>query len=556
LRTRTGGLAAAIALFTILSLAYFGGALTDPAHRCACSAGTDPETYMWFLSWWPHAILHGHNPFHTTSLFAPDWIRLGAVLVIPGAATVLTPITLLFGPVVAYNLLIVAAPVLAAVFTFMLCRYLTGRLLPSLVGGYIFGFSPYLLGHMQGHADLVLVFPIPAIVHVCLRCLDHRITRRRAVVYLVILLTTLYLCSPEMTLTFVLAGAVVLAAGFSLAVERRRDVIEVARTVVLAGACAVVLVSVFLYYALTGDITEGFFNGFDDYGANGLGWLVPTNVAALAGSWFQGTANTFKADVAEHGVYVGIPLALVVVHYLVTRRRLASTRVLLVVLAILLVLASGAHLYIGGTRVMPLPWDALSHLPLLRRAIALRLAAYVFLIVAVVVALWLAQPGSDLRRAVKWVVAAAGLALLVPNLGEGFWSTRPTNPRFFTTQMYRHYLTRDETVLLLPWGQTGYGMLWQAETGFWFRQAGAYVGALLPVDYVKDPLLAPFHGSTVPPTVDELRGFLRYRSVGAVVIQQSMPGYWSRLLTGIGLHGTAVGGVVVYPVTHGRPIPG
>ena len=549
-QTPTGGLALAIVLFAILSLAYFGGALTDPASRCACSAGTDPETYMWFLSWWPHAVLHGHNPFHTTALFAPDHINLGAVQVIPAAAIVLAPITLLFGPLVSYNLLVVAAPVLAAVFAFLLCRYLTGRVLPSLVGGYIFGFSPYLLGHMQGHPDLVLVFPIPAIVHVCMRCLDHRIGRRRAVVYLVVLLATLYLCSPEMTLTFVLAGAIALAAGFVLAVDRRGDVIELVRTILKAGVCAVVLVSVFIYYALTGDVTSGFFNTFPDYGANGLGWLVPTRVVALGESWFRGTTDTFRADLPENGVYVGIPLVLAVLSYLVTRWRVAGTRVLLVTLAILVVLASGAHLYIGGTRVMPLPWDLLSHLPLLSRAIPLRLAAYVFLIVAVIVALWLAQPGGDRRRAARWAVALAGIALLFPNLGNGFWSSRPSNPRFFTTQLYRHYLTRDETVLLLPWGQEGDGMLWQAETGFWFRQTGAYLGALLPVDYQRDPLLAPFHGSTVPPSLDEVRGFLAGRNVGAVVIQQSYRGYWNGLLTGIGLHGTAVGGVVVYPVTH------
>ena len=551
MRTQTppGGLAAAVALFTILSLGYFGSALSDPASRCACSAGADPESYMWFLAWWPHAILHAHNPFETTSLFAPDLLNLGAVLLIPGAATVLAPITLLFGPLVAYNLLVITAPVLAAVFTFLLCRYLTGRVLPSLVGGYIFGFSPYLLGHMQGHPDLVLVFPIPAIVHVCLRVLDQRISSRRAVVYLVILLTTLYLCSPEMTLTFVLSGALALVAGYVLVAERRRDVIDVIRTVLQAGLCAVVLVSVFLYYALTGDVTNGFFNGFAEYGANGLGWLIPTKVVALGEAWFRGTTDTFKADVPENGTYLGIPLALVAVRYLVIRWRLGGARVLLVVLVTLVVLASGAHWYVGGTRVMPLPWDALSHLPLLSRAIPLRFAAYIFLIVGVIVALWLARPGGDTRRAARWVVAATGLALLFPNLGQGFWSTRPTNPRFFTTQMYRRYLTLGETVLLLPWGQEGYGMLWQAETGFWFRQTGAYVGALLPVDYQRDPLLAPFHGSTVPPTLDEVRGFLRGRNVGAVVIEASSQGYWSKLLTGIGLHGTAAGGVVVYPVT-------
>jgi hypothetical protein len=549
-RTPAGGLAAAAVLFTIASLAYFGGALTDPSHQCACSGGTDPETYMWFLSWWPHAILHGENPFRTEALFAPDLINLGAVVVIPGAAIVLAPITLLFGPMVSYNLLVVAAPVLAAVFAFLLCRYLTGRMLPSLVGGYIFGFSPYVLGHMQGHPDLVLIFPIPAIVHVCLRCLDRRISRRRALVYLVALLAMLYLSSPELTLTFVLTGAVSLAVGFGLTPDRRRDVIEAVRTVLLAGVIAVVLLSLFLYYALTGDVTDGFFHGFADYGANGLGWLIPTKIIAVGESWFRGTTDTFRADVPENGVYVGIPLILLVAHHLSTRWRSAATKLLLAMLVVLVVLESGAHLFVAGTRAIPLPWEALSHLPLLSRAIPLRFAAYVFLIVAIVVALSLAEPGGRRRYAASWVVAVVGLALLFPNLGNGFWSTRPTNPRFFTTQVYRNYLRRGETVLLLPWGQEGYGMLWQAETGFWFRQTGAYVGALLPVDYQRDPLLAPFYGSTVPPTLDEVRGFLGGRSVGAVVIQQSRQGYWSRLLTGIGLHGTAVGGVVVYPVTH------
>ena len=146
------------------------------------------------------------------------------------------------------------------------------------------------------------------------------------------------------------------------------------------------------------------------------------------------------------------------------------------------------------------------HLPLLSRAIPLRLGVYVFLIVAVVLALWLAQRRSGAWQRGKWALALLGLVLLFPNLGQGWWSSRPPNPSFFTTQTYRHYLTRDETVLVLPWGTRSDEMLWQAETGFWYRQTGAYLGALLPVDYQRDPLLAPFNGSTVPPSVSEVRG--------------------------------------------------
>ena len=461
----------------------------------------------------------------------------------------MAPITLLFGPLVSYNVLVVAEPILAATFAFMLCRYLTGRVLPSLAGGYVFGFSPYVLGHMMGHPDLLMIFPLPAIVHVTLRRFDGRISRRRATVYLVLLLGWLYLSSPELTLTFVLAGALTLALGFGLAGERRRDVIEVVRVIAIAGGIAVVLLSVFIYYALTGDVTTPFFNGFSDYGADGLGWVIPTAMVRLGRAWFSHVSGQFVVAVPENGVYVGVPLALIVARYGITRWNAAATRILLIVLGVLIVLATGAHLHIAGFVTLPMPWGWISHLPLLSRAIPVRLSAYVFLIVALVLALWLAQPRTGAWQGGKWAVALIGLVLLFPNLGQAWWSSRPPNPSFFTSQTYRHYLTRDETALVLPWGTRSDEMLWQAETGFWYRQTGAYLGALLPVDYQQDPLLAPLNGSDVPPSVTELRGFLTGRHVGAVIVEASAQGYWTRLLTEAGLRGTTVGGVIVYPVT-------
>lgn len=49
------------------------------------------------------------------------------------------------GPVVAYNILALLAPALAAWGCFMLCRGLTGEFRPALAGGYVFGFSTYVL---------------------------------------------------------------------------------------------------------------------------------------------------------------------------------------------------------------------------------------------------------------------------------------------------------------------------------------------------------------------------------------------------------------------------
>ena len=85
-----------------------------------------------------------------------------------------------------------AGPVLAAFFAFLLCRYITRNFAASLFGGYVFGFSTYILGHMEGHLQLVLIFPIPAAVHLTLRLIDERISQRR---FIVLMALSLARCS-------------------------------------------------------------------------------------------------------------------------------------------------------------------------------------------------------------------------------------------------------------------------------------------------------------------------------------------------------------------------
>ena len=79
----------------------------------------------------------------------------------PGPSLLVSPLTLAAGPVVSYNLLALLACPLAAWSAFLLCRHVTGRFAPSLLGGYLFGFSTYMLGHVGIHVNLELVFPVP-----------------------------------------------------------------------------------------------------------------------------------------------------------------------------------------------------------------------------------------------------------------------------------------------------------------------------------------------------------------------------------------------------------
>ena len=79
-------------------------------------------------------------------------------------ALLFSPLTLTAGPIVSYNVAAILMPALAAWTAFVLCRRLTHAIWPSLVGGYLFGFSSYVLAQGGGgHLQLSSVFLLPLV---------------------------------------------------------------------------------------------------------------------------------------------------------------------------------------------------------------------------------------------------------------------------------------------------------------------------------------------------------------------------------------------------------
>lgn len=541
----------ALGLYAAVSVWYFGRHVLP--HLGTENVGllnwTDPTVNMWSLAWWPHALFHGLNPLVTSALFAPDRVNLAATTstLCPLAGLLGAPLTLAFGPVASYNLLMLASPVLAAFFAFLLCRYITRNFAASLFGGYLFGFSTYILGHMEGHLQLVLIFPLPAAVHLTLRLIDERISQRRFIALMALVLAALFLTASELALTFVALGSIALALAYALAPTERQRIRRTLKPILTAGAAAAIVTSPVIYYELRGTVRFGANIGDID-GSDALGFLVPPNLVRLGSSSFRALSrgfNTSGSD-AEAVTYVGLPLALIVARYTITRWRLAATKILTAMLALVVVLLLGSRLHIDGHPTISLPWKLLDHW-LLRDVIPLRLAVYMFLIVAVIGAMWLAQPRARGWAVAKWAVAAASIAFLVPNIAGGLWRSHVNNPAFFTTPRYRSVLTRDETVLVLPFGQLGSSMLWQAETGMWFRMAGGYLSPLSPADYERDPLF-PALARHARPDPQTLRDFLARRHVGAVIVDPKTPQRWPKALGALGLKRFSLGGVWFYRV--------
>ncbi len=152
----------AFALYALVSFLYFDLRIVTGNANQLIGMGADPQIFVWSLAWWPHAIAHGLNPFVTDLVWAPGKTNLAWITSVPGLALLFLPVTLLAGPFASYSAAMVVLPAIAAWAAFLLCRRLTGRVWPSLVGGYLFGFSSYMLGQASGgHPNLAFVAGIP-----------------------------------------------------------------------------------------------------------------------------------------------------------------------------------------------------------------------------------------------------------------------------------------------------------------------------------------------------------------------------------------------------------
>src|SRR3954447_5503483 len=157
----------------------------------------DTSGFMWFYAWWPHALLHGQDPVYTNAVLVPDGYNLAWATSLPGLSLVLAPLTLAFGPVATFNVVALLAPTLSAWTAFLLCHHVTRTLWPSFVGGFVFGFSSYVVVELQGLHHLAFVALVPVVVLLVVRRIDGSLGERRFVVLVALALAAQLLVSTE-----------------------------------------------------------------------------------------------------------------------------------------------------------------------------------------------------------------------------------------------------------------------------------------------------------------------------------------------------------------------
>jgi hypothetical protein len=485
-RTRADLLALAVLL--AISVGLFGWRLFPHPGRYTIGGGPDSAIYVWGFAWWSHAIGSWTNPFVSHDLYAPSGVNIAWTPTAPGIDLLFAPVTGLFGPVVANNVASLLTPALSAWTAYLLCRYLSGSFWPSLVGGYLYGFSsPTLRQQFGGHVNLTAVFLFPLVALVLIKYVRGELDRRGLVLRLGPMLGLELWISTEFALTLTIALVLALAVAFLVLREQRprvRTALGPIAAAYLVGG--VVSAPLLVYLALGYRPTSLLDNNY--WGATGtdlVQFAVPNSVHAIGGSSFPSISALMPTGDSS---YLGIPTLAIALLYAIRWRHSRNARFLVASMLVAAVVALGPTLQVDGHRLVTLPWWTWAkHVPAAGDAFPFRFAVYTSLAAAVVVALWTAgTKGRVYSR--PYVLPALAVAALLPAVWRSgfptFWPerTQPV-PAFFATGAYRRCLTPHATVAIFPF--RGNGMFWQAETGFHFRLA---VNGLQPFPKYGTPM--------------------------------------------------------------------
>ena len=544
--------AAALAIYSALAFVFFALPLLAGFSECRIGYYTngDPQVYIWGLAWYPYALSHGLDPIFTKVAWAPAGYNLAWSTTVPALSILAWPATRLFSTMVSYNLLTISAPVFGAFITFLLCRYLAGTFWPALVGGYIFGFSPYELTELPSHLLLAIIAFAPLAVYLVCLFMGGLLSRPKLVVLLTAVLAIQFLVFPEVAATGTLFGAAAIFFARQFSGDSFKERVgPLLKCLAWSYGAAALLLAGYLknliansrYFPLynPAHASTDLFDFFVPHQDNLIAHVPGVSALSMQVDWFF-----------EPSAFVGL-LPLVALLFALSYPDRRTAKILSALMVTISVAALGPVLHLAGRTVLPLPWLLVLPMPLINNSLPVRFPMYLFLVMGIATALWLSEPGR--RHGKRWLLAGLMLLTLLPDLNRANYVVREDIPNFFRNRLYERWISKNETVVILPYGHDGPCMLWQAAADFYFRMAQGYLlgGDSIPTSFEGWPIVRALeaHLPYIPEYKEQFRAFLAAHDVHTILVQERYESEFVNLLTTLDARRTAVGGVAVYRIT-------
>jgi hypothetical protein len=432
----------------------------------------DNDLMAWFMRYAADAVAHGHLPaLVTTALNAPHGLPLMWNNSVLFPAVVLSPVTLLAGPLAGLTVLVTLGYAGSATAMYWLLRRHGASALAGALGGAVFGFSPGLLNAGLGHYGMQFAVLTPLMIEAVASIVTGRGRPLLTGTWLGLLAAAQLFTGEEMLIDVAVAGlvlVVVLAASRPAAVRARLGGAVLGLGV--AAVVALLLSGYGLWAQFRGPLTESGTPWRIANHGNPLGAFVnPQSQLLFHTAASAAYADSHQANSAEYVAYLGPPLLILVALIAIRYWRDVRVRSAAVVWLVLEALSLG----VNGP-LLPFHW--LQGLPLFADMFPSRMSILADGAAAAVLAFGLdlarssaAPTAGIVRRTLTQVVPVMVAVLAVLPLVPRQVAVIPGAPvpAGWNAVFTRLDLPPDASTLVvpLPYSLQGEAMLWQAEGG-------------------------------------------------------------------------------------------
>jgi hypothetical protein len=490
----------------------------------------------------------------------------------------MTPVTLMFGPHVAFNLFLTLALAVTGISWYLvLSRQIVASRLAAWVGALFCTFAPSMVSHAGGHPNIVSQFLVPLIIWRCLALRTPGRAIRNGLILAGLLIWQAFINLEILFMTAVGLGIFCAV----MAVSRRRthpgEVAAFLRGLGIAGAVTVAVLAYPLSVQFFGPQSyHGLPKFVRNFGAD-LGSFTAYATRSVAGN--SVTAERLAQNPAEENAFFGWGLVILFFGLVFWMRRRVAVVSLAGIALLFGAMSLGPRIYLNGINTgVPGPWSFLHSVPVLNSAVPTRWAMAIAPVVGIVLALGcqraidLVRTQPSARGPVRVAMITAVAMALVPLVPTPVRSAPMAPvPAFVTSGAWRQYVDDNHTVVALPLPDSSYPdpLRWTAMTGQDMRIAGAY--ALLPNQNPLDPtdqtalfsppwrptsgLMASIRqGNPIPEITDTRREMtladLRFWKAGVIVLTPQVRDIeMLRTMTGLlGFEPTWTGGAWVWDV--------
>ncbi len=337
----------------------------------------DSYVMWWNMAWVKESLFSLSNPFHTDSLYYPQGTDLYLHTLTPVNAVLSIPLQVITGGnlLLTWNIMALTFLALSGTGGYALSYHVTRERWMSLVGGFIFAFSPFVMMQLHGHFHIATTWPIPFFALFLLRFFESRSkTDLMLVAILAAILTWNWF---EFAIDI---GLFALLAFSSWALIRTRDgqgkeVISLAKSLLpgvalwtLLSAPILIPTALAVYgggYTVTIDAAEAI-----RYSPDLFAYVLPSPLwgpGEYSNNYFSGGSS--RAGSMETTMFLGLfPLLLSILAFVHCRKGALGSRVWFwsAVFVFFALLALGPRLFVLGVDTgIPMPFRLLQEIPLI-----------------------------------------------------------------------------------------------------------------------------------------------------------------------------------------------